>query len=86
MEMEAWFTCTRFCGELCQFEKNITMVNTTCHVLYPNPNDGHQNLFCQVVKGYWNRVQEQFHFGTHLDGKQFNLQREVVCTNVFNLE
>jgi hypothetical protein len=31
-------------------------------------------------------VQAQFHFETHPNGKWFNSQGEVVCTNVINLE
>ncbi len=54
--------------------------------LYLDPNDGHQDFFCEVANAYWDKVQEQFHFKTHLDNKWFNSQGELVCTNehIFN--
>ncbi len=51
------------------FKKYTTMVTIAYHALYLDPNDGCQNLFCQVAKGYWDRLQEQFHFGTHTQMK-----------------
>ncbi len=40
------------------FEKYTTMVSIACCTLYPYPNDGCRDFFCQVAKGYWNKVQE----------------------------
>jgi len=48
------------------------------HKLYLDPNDGCQDFFCQVANAYWDKVQEQFHFKTHLDNKWFNLQGKLV--------
>ncbi len=47
-----------FVATFVNFEKDTTMVTTTCHALYPNPNDAHQELFSKVAKGYWDTVQE----------------------------
>jgi hypothetical protein len=39
------------------FGKNTTMLITTHHVLYFDPND-FQEFSCQMAKGYWDEVQE----------------------------
>ncbi len=54
--------------------------------MYLDPSDGCRDFFCQVTKGYWNKVQEQFHFKIHPNDKWFNSQGKVVYINVFNLE
>jgi hypothetical protein len=75
-----------FATSFINFEKDITMDIITCRALYLDPSDGCRDFFCQVTKGYWNKVQEQFHFKIHPNDKWFNSQGKVVYINVFNLE
>jgi hypothetical protein len=54
-----------FAKTFVNFKKYTIMVTIDCHALYLDQDDGCRNFFCQVAKGYWDRLQEQFHFGTH---------------------
>jgi len=55
----------KFAITFVNFKKYTTMVTIACHALYLDPNDGCWIFFCWVAKGYWDRLQEQFHCGTH---------------------
>lgn len=62
------------------------MIITMSHALNFDPNDGYWDFFYQVAQEYWDKLHEEFHFGTHLNNTWSNLQGEVVYRNLFNMK
>lgn len=82
MKMATWCAFVQFCN----FDNDSIMIITMFRALNFDPNDGYWDFFYQVAQNYWDKVHEEFHFGTHLNNTWSNLQGEVVYRNVFNMK